>query len=402
MATRYIQSQPGPSSQILSSGDGRAHRTASRDLTAKGFKVDPLDYKPLKLGLRQLHRAIVIDYQLRSSGRRFLHNIKVSKYLDTKAFGISVSRSGSFKEALELEIEKIVDNIYADHCEYLPPERIERAQVEDLVKQLLLFSQQKKHEQLSEWNEVTKKGTVAVNSKLQKQSAPAAANGQKNSFNNKVGSAGSQKQSSMAKSTLSHSGASLTTLNANDPNSFFKKRSTSSPRKEQKEQKEQPDQPASKGPVAAKKKGKKKGKKRTSESVPPVGGQQALNGFGSFGKSGQSSVSVSQSIEQSLGKDDVATSKSLTDLADLPLPGQPAKKTAALGWDDDGFDDWNFEDVEADKKPEPAPVKPEKVESKPKAWEPPKVTESLNKKKEVKEESSWKPNKTALGQKVNN
>ena len=57
------------------------------------------------------------------------------------AFGISVSRSGSFQEALNTETERIVDQIYAYHCEYLPPEKIERAQVEDLVRQLMVFNQ---------------------------------------------------------------------------------------------------------------------------------------------------------------------------------------------------------------------------------------------------------------------
>ena len=57
------------------------------------------------------------------------------------AFGISVSRSGSFKEALQQEVSKVVDLIYGDHCEYLPPEKIERHAVEDLVKTILTFSQ---------------------------------------------------------------------------------------------------------------------------------------------------------------------------------------------------------------------------------------------------------------------
>ena len=70
------------------------------------------------------------------------------------AFGISVSRSGSFADALKAEISRIVDRIYADHCEYLPPERIERHQIEDLVHQILVFNQQKKQEQLQDWNEV--------------------------------------------------------------------------------------------------------------------------------------------------------------------------------------------------------------------------------------------------------
>ena len=41
-------------------------------------------------------------------------------------------------------------------------------------------------------------------------------------------------------------------------------------------------------------------------------------------------------------------SKSLTDLADLPVVTQPKKVTAGAavkGWDDSGFDDWNLEDV---------------------------------------------------------
>ena len=41
-------------------------------------------------------------------------------------------------------------------------------------------------------------------------------------------------------------------------------------------------------------------------------------------------------------------SKSLTDLANLPLP-IPTKKPAA-GWNDDGFDDLNFEVEKVDNK----------------------------------------------------
>jgi len=41
-------------------------------------------------------------------------------------------------------------------------------------------------------------------------------------------------------------------------------------------------------------------------------------------------------------------SKSLTDLANLPLP-IPTKKPIA-GWNDDGFDDWNFEVAKGDTK----------------------------------------------------
>jgi len=91
---------------------------------------------------------------LKSSGRRFLHNIKVGKYSDPMAFGISVSRSGSFKEALDLEIERIVDKIYGEHCEYLPPEKIERGQIENLVSQIMVFGSNKKSEQMNEWNQI--------------------------------------------------------------------------------------------------------------------------------------------------------------------------------------------------------------------------------------------------------
>ena len=45
---------------------------------------------------------------------------------------------------------------------------------------------------------------------------------------------------------------------------------------------------------------------------------------------------------------DVTGSKSLTDLADLPVVTQPKKVAAgaaAKGFDDSGFDDWNLDDV---------------------------------------------------------
>lgn len=50
---------------------------------------------------------------------------------------------------------------------------------------------------------------------------------------------------------------------------------------------------------------------------------------------------------------DVTVSKSLTDLADLPLPVPKQKKTAVVqGWNDDGFeDDWDFGDAEEKPKP---------------------------------------------------
>jgi len=52
-------------------------------------------------------------------------------------------------------------------------------------------------------------------------------------------------------------------------------------------------------------------------------------------------------------EDEATVSKSLTDLADLPLPFPKQKQQAVTGWDDDGFDDWSFEDVKDDKKKSP-------------------------------------------------
>lgn len=99
-----------------------------------------MDYRPRRIGIRYAYKAIVIDYELKSTGKRCLHNIKVGKYTtDPMAFGISVSRSGSFAEALQIEISRIVDRIYAEHCEYLPPEKVDRSQVEELVNSILVF-----------------------------------------------------------------------------------------------------------------------------------------------------------------------------------------------------------------------------------------------------------------------
>lgn len=113
-----------------------------------------MNYRPLRVGIRQAYKAIIIDYELKSTGKRYLHNVKVGKYCDAKAFGISVSRSGSFAEALKNEVSRIVDCIYTDHCEFLPPEKIERIQIEDLVNQIMVFNQTKKQEQMKDWNEV--------------------------------------------------------------------------------------------------------------------------------------------------------------------------------------------------------------------------------------------------------
>ena len=53
----------------------------------------------------------------------------------------------------------------------------------------------------------------------------------------------------------------------------------------------------------------------------------------------------SGSMSPSMGEDEATVSKSLTDLANLPLP-VPVHNKKSAGWDDDGFDDWNFEDVD--------------------------------------------------------
>ena len=54
-----------------------------------------------------------------------------------------------------------MDRIYADHCEYLPPEKIERIQIEDLTNQILTFNQTKKVEQMQNWNEIKNPGRLA-------------------------------------------------------------------------------------------------------------------------------------------------------------------------------------------------------------------------------------------------
>ena len=141
------------------SGSSKAHNSGTNNALSqmqhgsrqiksnqRNFRIDPFDYKPTRVGLKQRHKAIVIEYFLKSNGKRFLHNIKVGKYSDPMSFGISVSRSGSFQEALGKEIENITDKVYANHCEYLPPEKIERQQVENLVHQLLVYNQSKKRE----------------------------------------------------------------------------------------------------------------------------------------------------------------------------------------------------------------------------------------------------------------
>lgn len=75
-------------------------------------------------------------------------------------------------------------------------------------------------------------------------------------------------------------------------------------------------------------------------------------------------------IAASLG-DDMTGSKSLTDLADLPVPFKQTNKIQAVtAWKDDGLiEDWNFDDLASkDKKPSPA---------KKAVWEPPKLADRM-------------------------
>ena len=122
--TNAVASPKEPAKKSRFKDTNKAAQPASSTRT---FRVDPFDYQPIRVGIRYVYKAIVIDYELKSSGKRYLHNIKVGKFTDPMAFGISVSRSGSFAEALLNEVNRIVDRVYAEHCEYLPPERIQRA-----------------------------------------------------------------------------------------------------------------------------------------------------------------------------------------------------------------------------------------------------------------------------------
>lgn len=71
------------------------------------------------------------------------------------------------------------------------------------------------------------------------------------------------------------------------------------------------------------------------------------------GREGSYNSKFSGSISPSMGEDEATVSKSLTDLANLPLP-VPIQNKKSAGWDDDGFDDWNFEDVGKKEEPKKA------------------------------------------------
>ena len=80
---------------------------------------------------------------------------------------------------------------------------------------------------------------------------------------------------------------------------------------------------------------------------------------------------LSSKLSQS-HEDEATVSKSLTDLADLPTLGPPIqKKKAAIGWNDDGFEDWNLDDVNDNQgKEEPKKQQPTPTSQKDK-WAPP-------------------------------
>jgi hypothetical protein len=101
---------------------------------------------------------------------------------------------------------------------------------------------------------------------------------------------------------------------------------------------------------------KKKKKKKSGEKLfaPSIGKSANISHSGNFSasKSGNFTGSYSQEDFEN------SVSKSLTSLANLPLP-MPQKKVTK--WDDDGGidDDWNLDDVHLeDKNKKPSPEKP--------------------------------------------
>jgi hypothetical protein len=49
--------------------------------------------------------------------KRYHHNIKLARYCDSKIFGlsVSVSRSGSFRDALSSEVDKVAEQVFRNH-----------------------------------------------------------------------------------------------------------------------------------------------------------------------------------------------------------------------------------------------------------------------------------------------
>lgn len=91
--------------------------------------------------------------------------------------------------------------------------------------------------------------------------------------------------------------------------------------------------------------GKSKGQ-RTSSALtnPQNNSRMSLPSTGAKTRE-HSKTRSSHSVAESYDEHDCTVSKSLTDLTDLPLPGAKQKKVST-GWDDDGFDDWNLDEVD--------------------------------------------------------
>jgi len=82
-----------------------------------------------------------------------------------------------------------------DHFEYLPPEKLMRSQIEELVRQILVFPQQKRSQQLTAWNEVKKNALdrkSSIGSQIDKAKSSMVIKQEKGSLKTGHNSAGKQ------------------------------------------------------------------------------------------------------------------------------------------------------------------------------------------------------------------
>ena len=104
-ASQRFSNQPAkfanPARSVINKRNSGGFQAPQHPAQTRTFSVDPENYKPKRVGIKRDKKVIVIEFCLRSTGQRFLHYIKVYRYTDPKAFGISGSRSGSFKAALD-------------------------------------------------------------------------------------------------------------------------------------------------------------------------------------------------------------------------------------------------------------------------------------------------------------